>query len=1037
MAFNLESWRSDVRAWWVDHASDLKTSSIDSAYAMLASSAWLPLITAYSQDPGAATTALVSITAGIGSNLVANVVQNTYDRTHGGQKVTEQAQEQTQIRAELDAVIQSTRALEAAQETLGERWIEFEAQLTDELERLGCELHVETNGGAVISGGVKVQYGEFVGRDKIEQYIITSPLELSPDLETLRTDYLKYLIAAHRFLDFKGIPQVNRVANRILLEDVFVPLLVRPTVPDADTWRRQRFAVSGTYETGDELEMSPEGMTAPAEVTVRQPIDEVIRKETVIILLGGPGTGKSTLLKHLALRSADENDPLPILLSLGAYAEELQRGEVSLQTFLARYYSRRRRSLKNVGALFETALSEGKAMVLLDGLDEVATDQRRYAYWEIEEFVRRHREQGSNRFIVTSRIVGYQDYALAGATWPTYTLARWTRREIEQSAYRWNLALQIATHGHSPEARAAADREQRGLLETITPDSDLERLASNPLLLTIMVLIGHHRRTLPRELVKLYNLYLEVLISVWNKVRTLHGFPLKREVHYLDTVQVLAPLALWLQETNPASGLVNRDRMRNWLIQFYKREWSEPHGTACEHARRFLQDVHDCSNVLVEREEGRYGFLHLTFQEMLAAKGIADLMDKEGLDAAMEVFHRHWMDPVWHKTLMLTVGVLGIIKENRYEAGRMLQALCKRDLKGGARGRNAILAGEALASVGETGADPGSREVVLSQLVQVMQDGKTSALTRRAAGHLLGQLGWEPAGGLDTWVEIPPGPFPYGDSKKRRKLKHCYRIGQYPVTNKQFARFVEAGGYEERACWSEEGWNWRNGTSDRRAHDFFDDSLIRRPPEKRDRPFAWNNEQLASPLCPVVGVSWFEAEAYCRWLALEMGLEPDGANAPRLPTELEWERAVRGNDGREFPWGSDWDRTQLNCAEWWKGEELSDSEDLLGWLHSKEFRQTQPSPTTVMTFPRGRNESGIWDGAGNVWEWTKSWSEERWCKEEELEEGICMRRELRGGSWDKARSYCLCTYAFGHGPGGFFDTVGFRVVIPGHWPSET
>jgi hypothetical protein len=139
MAFNLESWRSDVRAWWVDHASDLKTSSIDSAYAMLASSAWLPLLDAYARDPGTATTALVSLTAGIGSNLVANIVQNAYERAQAGQQVRDQAQDDAQSHAELDAVLQSTRALDAALDALGKRWDDFARQLVREIAALPGE----------------------------------------------------------------------------------------------------------------------------------------------------------------------------------------------------------------------------------------------------------------------------------------------------------------------------------------------------------------------------------------------------------------------------------------------------------------------------------------------------------------------------------------------------------------------------------------------------------------------------------------------------------------------------------------------------------------------------------------------------------------------------------------------------------------------------------------------------------------------------------------------------------------------------------
>jgi hypothetical protein len=72
MAFDLNRWQSQVHAWWAEHGPGLRTTPIESAYALLAASAWLPFLTAYGQDLGPAMTALVGITAGIGSNLAWN-----------------------------------------------------------------------------------------------------------------------------------------------------------------------------------------------------------------------------------------------------------------------------------------------------------------------------------------------------------------------------------------------------------------------------------------------------------------------------------------------------------------------------------------------------------------------------------------------------------------------------------------------------------------------------------------------------------------------------------------------------------------------------------------------------------------------------------------------------------------------------------------------------------------------------------------------------------------------------------------------------
>ena len=174
MAFDLKRWQSEVRAWWAEHGPRLKAAPIESAYALVAASAWLPFLATYFDDPGPAMTALVGITAGVGSNLVANVVQNIYDRARGGEQVINQARKDAQIRTELDAVLQATQALEAAQEALGERWDDFARQLSQEIASLPGQSSLTVIlgdgtvvGGSVVTGDLSMTDSIFVGGDQI------------------------------------------------------------------------------------------------------------------------------------------------------------------------------------------------------------------------------------------------------------------------------------------------------------------------------------------------------------------------------------------------------------------------------------------------------------------------------------------------------------------------------------------------------------------------------------------------------------------------------------------------------------------------------------------------------------------------------------------------------------------------------------------------------------------------------------------------------------------------------------------------------
>jgi len=167
----------------------------------------------------------------------------------------------------------------------------------------------------------------------------------------------------------------------------------------------------------------------------------------------------------------------------------------------------------------------------------------------------------------------------------------------------------------------------------------------------------------------------------------------------------------------------------------------------------------------------------------------------------------------------------------------------------------------------------------------------------------------------------------------------------------------------------------------------------------------------------VVGVTWFEAEAYTNWLSKE------SKRSVGLPTEEEWERAARGENGREYAWGNEFDRQNLNCAEFWgQKDDLSDSRKRSEWFES-EFFQTA-STTLIGQFAQGNTPENISDLSGNVWEWTNSWWEREW-----------INRVLRGGSWFGVRIYARCADYDWNVLIDFSYDVGFRVVSPVKRPS--
>ncbi len=189
------------------------------------------------------------------------------------------------------------------------------------------------------------------------------------------------------------------------------------------------------------------------------------------------------------------------------------------------------------------------------------------------------------------------------------------------------------------------------------------------------------------------------------------------------------------------------------------------------------------------------------------------------------------------------------------------------------------------------------------------------------------------------YVKIPAGDYYYGDDKERIHIDEPFWLSRYPVTNSQYAVFMDEKGYERREFWSEGGWRWREK-------------------ERVLEPRFWRHPAFNASNQPVVGVSWWEAEAFTKW------------TGGKLPTERQWEAAARGPQGYVYPWGDEWEDGLCNSMEAGLG-----------------------GTSAVGIFPRDRSMPfGVEDMAGNVWEW---------CADE-----VATVRVIRGGSWGCSARGC-------------------------------
>jgi formylglycine-generating enzyme required for sulfatase activity len=672
------------------------------------------------------------------------------------------------------------------------------------------------------------------------------------------------------------------------------------------------------------------------------------------------------------------------------------------------------------------ALQRGIALLLLDGLDEVQDLGRRESVVKsVEEFYSFHHKAG-NKFVLTSRIVGYREVRPVAPGLAECTLVDFDDDEIADFVARWTQALEAQAQGDSLLARTDAERERHDLLDAVQRNAGVRQLAANPLLLTILALMKRQGITLPERRVELYEQYVKTLLSGWNRARGL-GRPPSRDLDPVQTVKVLAPLALWMHEVNPGVGLVKREDLRRQLEALYAGR-GEAAPEAC--ARQFLADVRDHAGLLLERGPGEYGFIHLTFEEYLAAVAIA-LQAQGRVGMLVEALGAHVGEPAWHEVGLLTVGYVGLIQQLDRVAGKVVETLVNQ--QPGPAGTAVVLAGEAVIDACPAGVPPTSRERIVAALVSTLsRDREVSAEVRCRAGRTLAVLG-DPRPGVGlkkedgfpdlAWARIPgtatvreSGRFPDFKGLKLGKGAKpdreadrdetwpqqaapleivAFELAVYPVTVAQFRPFVEAGGYGEKSFWSEGGWRWRDG-------------------QNQEEPVLWGDSDWMLANHPVVGVTWYEAEAYCNWLNTQLPSE----QAVRLPTEAEWEWAARGPEGRRYPWADKWEAWRCNGSESGIGR-----------------------TSTVGCFPGGAADwwRGMWpaskvvqDLAGNVWEWTASEYTEnyRGAHWSVLNTKVSDNspRLVRGGSWDTLPEGFRSAARYRFGPRFRFYGVGFRLA---------
>lgn len=608
------------------------------------------------------------------------------------------------------------------------------------------------------------------------------------------------------------------------------------------------------------------------------------------MLVGDPGGGKSTFAKHLCVCLAAHalnlegdwaerlkplagagTDLVPLFVELRRFADTLPT-PLPTEALPRRLWEFIQETLKDftldlttVLPQLQHALEDGKALIVLDGLDEVATREKKLAVRDaIQQFARGNFKR--SRMMVTCRTRSYRDrpWQLTGFG-ESFELADFDELKIENFVRRWyEERREIDDNLTESEAAGCA----RSLWDAIRDPHfpELLEVARSPLRLTVMALVHNHEsdRRLPRESAKLYSRMVDILLFRWEDVKLrgeLQAMSLSRllaesNLKENDLVHELGQMAYLVHEradkkktgkavpvaadppaarrraksTADATEDQSLDVLQSDLVDALKR--LHPEGDEVWRAR-VIRLIKERAGLLMEVDDEVFAFPHGSFREYLAGLYLADaenfLESGDLIDPS-----RHWWEVVkWAAGWLMHVNPS---KRLHSSVKDLVQVLSGGQRPGEAAGwRKVILAGEIVVimkpdALGRLPEGPKCLSLVQDRLCELIETEALPAFEREQAGIVLGKLGDRRSGVIELpksesdkgfWIEIPKGPFVMGSTKKESHwgdekprftcdlIQKPYRISRYPITVAQYQVFLDDKGYEQGRFWTGEGWKWR------------------------------------------------------------------------------------------------------------------------------------------------------------------------------------------------------------------------------------
>lgn len=701
--------------------------------------------------------------------------------------------------------------------------------------------------------------------------------------------------------------------------------------------------------------------------------------------------------------------------------------------------------------IFQENFIQNNGILLLDGLDELTKENIAESFRESIISFSNEKINKNISIIITTRPSSYEkDNQKLHGFWQA-TIEPMNEQQIHEFIKQWHQIIHKNNINDSEE-------KARFLMEDILDDPYLREMSTNPLLLTLLIGLDSTGKRLKGTRTETYNEIIDLLLKRWNQNLTnnIDSLSKSEQEGMLALTKYPDLLREALQKT-AYETYETHNQSRHSALEFNAtiivgNLYGKLKKSNYDHDKLvyFLQNR---SALLVAgKTNDKLQFSHRSFHEYLAAKYL--LSQQSWQEKIIDLLNT---DHEWWKEVFLFI--IKDIANTRYGMAVSFlydELLSKYKRTEYTQQKLLILAATAASEIelrlmANRHTHIGLLKFLREELTILLSEYTLSVDERANAGRLIGILGDYRSGvtirmkdenniysefkerkhtipDID-WQEIPACDFimgtndsnAYPDEKPEHTVKiKRFFISRYPITNAQYRCFLEANMYNDTSFWRNEmtdkANNWRNGDPDIE----FEKTLENREEKYREdykkwiasdknhsMPSFWLDKMWNIENHPVVGISWFEATAYCFWLNSIFDILKPQNNTNnmriRLPTEAEWEYAARGEEHIQYAWGNNPDPKMGNYGDTGIGRTSS-----------------------VGIFPPSK-VFNLFDITGNTWEWCcNRYSLYSSSDTDTTTNGFHV---LRGGSWSRPKQFVRSTYRFRTTPNYRHNYMGFRIVI--------